>query len=158
MKSKQKQEVVATSVFLVEHMTMKKDLIFRLKLTLKTVLPEAFREYTVVLSHNDEPYLMRVEDLRNRLAEVNKEVQLFPAEKKKQLKTIEQQIADVENELHDAQAECPDIEFEAAIEQLTYKDSDTVVVLTIPASVVADIAEKRIQLHNYKVELLRNAE
>lgn len=153
----QKQSaVVATCVFLLESIMMKKDKLWRLKLTLKTQLPESFREYGVRLSLNEEPYLMRIDDLKKRLVEVNAENPLFKGDKKKQLKQIEQQIADVKTELHEAQSVLPVIEFDGTIEQLTYKDGDTIVVMMIPAKSVGELNDNRNQVNAYKIELLRD--
>lgn len=155
MTAKKKQEVVATSVFLVEGLTMKKDLLWRLKLTLKTTLPESFREYGVRLSLNEEPYETRIGDIERRKADVQAENQLFGAEKKKQLKGFDEQVAEVERELEEARADSPVIEFDATIEQLAYKDGDTVVVMMIPAAAISDLNDNRRKLSGYKVELMR---
>lgn len=154
--TKGKQEVVASSVFELEGIAMKKDRLWRLKLGLKTVLPESFREYGVRLSLNEEPYETRIADIARRKADVSAENQLFGAEKKKQLKGFDDQVKDVEQELKDALADSPVIEFDGTIEQLTYKDSDTVVVMMIPASAIGELNDNRGKLRDYKIELLRD--
>lgn len=156
MTAKKKQEVVATSVFAHEQTTLKKDRLWRMKLTLKTTLPETFREYGVRLSLNEEPYETRIADIERRKADVSAENQLFGAEKKKQLAGFDQQVKDVEAELEDAREAAPEIEFDATIEQLAYKDGDTVVVMMIPATAIPAINEQRLNLSNYKIELLRD--
>lgn len=154
--TKKKSEPVATCIFLLEELRMKKDKFWRLKLTLKTQLPESFREYGVRLSLNEEPYNIRIEDLNKRYDQVEAENQLFGEAKKKQLKQIKDQIADVEKEMEEAWDATPDIEFDATIEALQYKDGDTVVVMMIPAPAVVKLNEQRSRLGDYKVELLRD--
>lgn len=153
--TKAKQEVVATSVFILEELKMKKDLLWRAKLTLKTQLPESFREYGVRLSLNEEPYETRISDIARRKADVTAENQLFGAEKKKQLKGFDEQVKEVERELEEARADSPVIEFDCTLEQLTYKDGDTVVVMMIPAAAIGEFNDNRRKLSGYKVELMR---
>lgn len=162
-KKAEKKELIDTdsfsfsvaSVFLLEEIKMKKDFIWRMKLTLKTVLPQLFREYHVRLSLNEAPYQMRIDDFKKKRYEVESEAQLLPAVQKEQLKNIDEEIAEIEQELAKALRDTPILEFEASIESLAYKDADTMVVFMIPASSVAELNDNRRVFSNYKVELMR---
>lgn len=149
-------EFVATSVFLLEELKMKKDFIWRMKLKMKTVLPQSYREYDVKLSLNEEPYNIRIADLEKKRYEVETDAQeeMFGA-KKTQLKNIDQEIKEVEKELEQALKDSPVVEFNATIEELKYKDADTFIVLQIPANTVKEINDNKYILKSYKIELIR---
>ncbi len=154
MTAKKKEgEVIASSPFVVEQLVMKKDLWWRLKLTLKTSLPETFRNYSLRLSLNEEPYNVRIEDVRKQQEKVQDEEQLFGDAKKKQLKNFDERVKEIEKEMKEAKANAPEIEFEATVESLAYKDGDTVVILSVPSSCVQAINEHRVNLRHYKVDL-----
>jgi hypothetical protein len=94
---------IAQSVFLLEKIEMKKDFIWRLKLKMKTILPQSYREYDVKLTLNEEPYEVRIEDLEKKRYEVETDTQgdMFEG-RKTQLKNIDQEIKEVRKELEQA--------------------------------------------------------
>lgn len=143
------------SVFLLDSLTMKKDFAWYLKLTLKIVLPQSFREYKVKMSVNEKPYESRIADLEREIAKIEEESTLFPDGKPKQVANIKKQIKSVQEELKDMQETCPEFEFAGIIEALQYKIGDTQIILRIPADVVNDINAHRLLLDNYKIELIR---
>lgn len=73
--------IVATSVFFFEAMKMDKFLQWSLKVTLKTQLPQSFRDYKIKLSFNEEPLLVKIQDLEKKMANVEGENQLFEGNK-----------------------------------------------------------------------------
>lgn len=147
--------IVATSVFFFEAMKMDKFLQWSLKVTLKTQLPQSFRDYKIKLSFNEEPLLVKIEDLEKKMANVESENQLFEGNKKTQIKNIKDEIKEIEQELEDSKNQTPEIEFEGSIEKLEYKDNDTVITLWIPAQVANQINDVRAILKTYKIELIR---
>lgn len=147
--------IVATAVFDLKKIEMKDDLAWRIKLELKTRLSQSFREYDVKFSINEEPFNVRIADLERKRSEVESESQLFDGNKKTQLKNIDDEIKEVENELKEMQENNPDIEFAGTIEELKYKDGNTIIVMLFPASSLAELNDKRRELGHYKVELIR---
>lgn len=148
--------IIATAVFDLKKIEMKDDLAWRIKLELKTKLSHTYREYDVKFSVNEEPFNIRIADLERKRSEVESENQLFGDAKKTQLKNIDDEIKEVERELEDMQADCPDIEFAGTIEELKYKDGNTIIVMLFPASSLTEMNDKRRQLsHDYKIELIR---
>lgn len=147
---------VATSVFLLEELKMKKDFVWRLKLKMKTVLPQTYREYDVKLSLNEEPFELRIADLEKKIEQVNMDAQeeMF-GNKKTQIANIRKEIKEVEEELAGKLKDSPVIEFKGVIEELKYKDIDTIITLIIPALSVAEINESKYIFKHYKVELIR---
>lgn len=147
--------IVATAVFDLKKIEMKDDLQWRIKLELKTKLSHSYREYDVKLSVNEEPFNVRIKDLERKASEVESEAQLFDGNKKTQLKNIDDEIKEVEQELKDMQSECPDIEFAGTIEELKYKDGNTIISMMFPASTLSELNDKRRELGHYKIELIR---
>lgn len=149
--------IVHTAVFELKKIEMKDDLAWRIKLELKTRLDQSSRKYGVKFSVNEEPFELRIKDLERKKNEVESEAQLFDGNKKTQLKNIGDEIKEVERELEDMKEMCPVIEFEeGTIEELKYKDGNTIIVMLFPASSLAELNDKRRELSNhYKVELTR---
>jgi hypothetical protein len=147
--------IVATSIFFFEAMKMDKFLQWSIKMTLKTQLPQSFRDYKVKLSFNEEPLLVKIQDLERKMANVESENQLFEGNKKTQIKNIKEEISEIEQELKDSKNQTPEIEFEGTIEKLEYKNADTVISLWIPAMVANQINDVRDILKTYKIELIR---
>lgn len=147
--------IIATAVFELKKIEMKNDLAWRIKLELKTRLSQSFREYDVKFSVNEEPFNLRIADLERKRSEVESENQLFGENKKTQLKNIESEIKEVEQELKDMQENCPDIEFSGTIEELKYKDGNTIITMLFPASSLTELNDKRRDLAHYKIELIR---
>lgn len=162
MKKGQKKELLNTediltieSLFQFEKLELKKGSHWTLKLALKTQLPEAYREYKLRFSLNEKPYEAELEQLEKRKYEIETEPQLFEGNKKQAVRDVEGQMKDVEKDLENAREVYEDIECHCAIEQLAYKDSDTVVVFVIPAETVDALNKHRNDFVNYKVELIR---
>lgn len=154
------QEIISTSIFEFKELKLKDDLCWYLKLLLKTKLPQAYREYTVKISLNEDPFNMRIQDLEKKKEEIkaDKQSELFPTEsaKKVQLKNIDEEIKNVQEELKEALERSSVVEFEGSLEKLEYKDLDTFVVLYIPFTVVEQLNEIRGELTpHYKIELIR---
>lgn len=147
--------IVATSVLLFDTMKLDKFLEWTLKITLKTQLPQSFRDYKVKLSLNEEPYKMKIEDLEKRVTDIESENQLFEGNKKQQIKDIKEEIKEIEAELKQDLENTPEIEFNGIIQKLEYKNGDTVVTLWIPADTANEINKVRGILKTYKVDLIR---
>lgn len=154
-----KNNIIASCIFTFEKLEIKKDFSRLLKLTLKTVLPQSFREYTVRLSYNEVPMQTKIADMKARIEEVKSDKQndLFPTEgaKKTQIKNITADIKELEEELAENIRTTKVLEFEATIDKLEYKDGDTIVTMQIFKEVINELNDVASILQNYKVELIR---
>lgn len=151
--------VVATALFKFKKLFMDETLVWALQVELRTTLPQSYREYDFKFSLNEDPYKMRIKDLEKRKEDIKADAQgdLFPSEgaKKTQLKNIDAEIAEIEAELSQAQDETPVIEFAGVINKLEYKNGNTIVVFSVPASSVNELNTNRSIFANYKLELIR---
>jgi DNA repair exonuclease SbcCD ATPase subunit len=150
------ENIIKTCTFDLKKIEMKDDFIWRMKLELKTRLSQSFREYSVRLSVNEEPFENRIADLERKEEELKSEKQLLEQVQKEQLAGIKDEIKEVESELAEMTDLCPTIEFDGTIEELKYKDGNTIVVLMFPYSTLNEINEKRLLLSDhYKIDLIR---
>ena len=151
--------VVATVLFKFKKLFMDESLVWGLQAELRATLPQSYREYDFKFSLNEDPYKMRIKDLEKRKEDIKADGQgdLFPSEgaKKTQLKNIDVEIAEIEEELAVAQEETPVIEFAGVINKLEYKNGNTIVVFSVPASSVNELNTNRSIFANYKLELIR---
>jgi len=148
-------KIIATSVFLFESLKMDKTLSWDLKIRVQTRLSQSFREYTVKLSLNEEPFRMRISDLEKSRQQVESENQLFEGQRKTQLKNIDTEIKEIEKELEEAKENTEEIEFAGVINKLEYKDSDTILNMWIPKDIANKFNDVSNVLKNYKIELIR---
>lgn len=150
-------DLIASSLFSFDSMKMDKFLSWNMKLVLKTVLPQTFRQYKLVLSLNEEPYQTKIEALDRNIAEIEADGQneLFEGGKKGRIKAIKEEIREVEQELEEMRGMAKEISFFGSIQKLEYKYGDTIIVVTVPGEVVGDINNIRTILKDYKVDLIR---
>jgi DNA repair exonuclease SbcCD ATPase subunit len=105
---------------------------------------------------NEEPFENRIADLERKEEELKSEKQLLEQVQKEQLAGIKDEIKEVESELAEMTELCPTIEFDGTIEELKYKDGNTIVILMFPYSTLDYINEKRLLLsEHYKIDLIR---
>lgn len=148
--------IVVASSFELKKFEMKDDLVWRMKLELRTRLNHSFREYDVLLSIDESPYETRIADLERKRYEIDSEASLFEGNKKQELKFIDGQIQDIKDELKEKKDQCQPIEFKGTIEELKYKDSvTTVIVMMFPSASLAELNEMKHELTHYKIELIR---
>lgn len=151
--------VVATALFKFGKLFMDNTLVWALQLELHTTLPQSYREYSFKFSLNEDPYNMKIKDLEKRKAEIkaDKQGDLFPSEgaKKTQLGHIDESIIEVQDELKNALESTPVIEFDGVINKLEYKNGNTIIVFSVPASSVSELNDNRKIFSSYKLELIR---
>lgn len=149
------------ALFELKKIEMKDDYEWRIKLVLKTRLNHTYREYKVKLSVNERPFEMRIEDLEKKKRQVEDDAQLamddgMPSSARKtHLKNIDKEIVEVKAELEQMLRDLPELEFEGVIEELKYKNGDTVISMFFPSAVLADLNQQRFLLKHYKIELIR---
>lgn len=152
--------ITASSLFKFKKLFLNEDLKWSLQLVLRTTLPESFREYKFKFSLNTAPHKMRITDLERRREEIKNDVQgdLFPSEgaRKTQLKNIDAEIDEVNDELASDLKSTPEIEFDGIIDKLEYKDGNTIIVFSVPANSVKELNDNRSIYKNYKLELIRD--
>lgn len=143
------------ALFTFKKLEMDEDLTWRIKIVVKKMLPQTFREYDAIFSLNEIPYQTRIDDMEKRKVEIELEPTLFKDERIKQIRGCDMEIGDIGRELSDARRDTPSMEFKAIVEALAYKDGDTVLTMIVSSEMIEHFNENRTLLNNYKVELIR---
>jgi len=144
-----------SALFVFKELKLKDDMQWRIKIVVKEQLPQTFREYDGAFSFNEGPYEAKIDDVEKRKDAIVNEETLFPAEREKQLRVCDLTIGDIQRDMEKARKDTPTMEFKAIVEQLAYKDGDTVLTMIISHDVVEKIDEYRHYLKNYKLDLIR---
>ena len=143
------------ALFVFKELKLKDDLAWRIKLVVKEQLPQTFREYSAAFSFDEGPYDTKVSDLEKRKEAIRVEDTLFPDQIEEQIRACDLSIGDIQRDMEKARKDVPTMEFDAIVEQLAYKDGDTVLVMIVSADVVAQLNTNRHILKHYKIELIR---
>jgi len=146
-------DLLISANFVLEEMKMKKDLQWRIKVNVKKILPRSYHYLNIDFIVDEEPFNRRVERLEDRVNDVGDKPQLFDKEQEKDVRSLNDQIASVRQEVRELKKQCEPISTTASIEELKYKDGNTVLTLRVPSDTVIDLNEKKLLLGNYRVEI-----
>lgn len=124
-----------------------KDMRWLVKLRIGTLLPKSYHLYKVIMELDEKPYKDRIEDLEAQVKGT-----LFENDPA-QVKQLDKSIADVRKQLSERQKECERMEFNATVEELKYKDSDTVVTVRVPDDIIEAFNRQKSRLSYYKINL-----
>ena len=147
------------SPFQFEQLAIKKNEGWRIKLTIKTRLPNVFNDYGIAFVYDDTADLAEIADLEKRLAEIEDDAQLFEDEKAKDVSSLKKQIASANEEMDKRREKYGEVEGHASVLSMKYKLGDTVVEFIIDRDCVDELAAKMMghgSLGHYKVSLTRN--
>lgn len=145
LKDAEKSLIIETTIQLEE--LKLKDKRWTAKLKLRTTLPRSYHNYKIFLDLDEKPYLDRISDLEKSLDE-----SLFK-ELKTSRRAVGKQIGDIRNELETMRKDCPHIEFMATVDQLVYKDGDTIMTCRIPDDIIEPLNKQKYRLEAYKIAL-----
>jgi len=112
------------------------------------ILPKSYHRYKITLTLNEDPYLERIEELEKGLDE-----SLF-REEQGSIKDVNKRIGQIRAELERMQKDCPEIEFNATVEEIKYKDAETRLTCRIPDDIIEPINKQKYRLEAYKIVLI----
>lgn len=124
-----------------------KDLKWLCKLRIGTTLPKSYYLYKIIMELDEQPYLDRIADLEAQLK--NTLFENDPA----QIKQLDKNVAEVRKTLAERQKECEVMKFNATVEELKYKDRDTVIVCRVPDDIIEAFNRQKSRLSYYKITL-----
>ncbi len=125
----------------IKQLVLDSDLLWKLKMIVGKILETSYHCYTVKMVFNEEPYAIRIADLK-------KENKLIPSETKEEIKRITEAM-------EEAKENCPEIEFVAKTEQLKYGAEKTEISLNIPDDIIDDLNQhKQFLKTDYVVRLI----
>lgn len=125
-----------------------KDKKWTAKFLIGAILPKSYHRYQVTLQLDESPYLERIEELEKGLND-----SLFK-EEKTSVKATNKRIGEIREELERMRRDCEEIQFNARVEEIKYKDNDTRLTCIIPDDIIEPINKQKYRLEAYKVILL----
>lgn len=113
----------------VEQITLKNKR-WKAHLVIGTILPRSYHQYNIDLDLDEQPYLDRIADIEKDLND-----SLF-AEEKVSKKQSHEKINKIKKELEEMRKVCERIQFVAVVEEIKYRDGDTLLACRIPDDVI----------------------
>lgn len=138
--------MIESTIFLQE--LKLKDKRWSAKMLIGTILPKSYHRYQVKMSLDESPYEERIEELAKGLDE-----SLFK-EEKSSVKSTQKRIKEIRQELERMKNDCFDIEFFCTVEEVKYKDSETLLTSRVPDDIVQDLNIQKFRLEAYKIALI----
>lgn len=117
------------------------------KLAVDNILPRSYYKYRITLDVDETPYIERIEDIEQALKD-----SLFAADKVSK-KEADKKITEIRNQLDDLKKQCERIEFLATVEELKYKDGDTILVVRVPDDVIEPFNRQKSRFDYYCISL-----
>lgn len=117
-------------------------------LKIGTILPRSFHRYNIKLDLDEKPYTDRIEELERDLNSG-----LFKDEKISR-KSVHEKISGIRKELEAMAKECEHIEFSAVVEEIKYRDGDTLLAARIPDDVIEALNRQKYRMEAYKIALV----
>ena len=125
----------------IKQLVLGSDLQWKLKMIVGKILETSYHCYTVKMVFNEEPYILRTDELK-------KENKLIPSETKEEIKRVM-------DAMKEAKENCPEIEFIAMTEQLKYGAEKTEISLNIPDDIIDSLNQhKQFLKTDYLVRLI----
>lgn len=124
-----------------------KDMRWLCKLRIGTQLPRSYHLYKILMELDEQPYLDRIEDLEAQVKGT-----LFENEKAS-VKSLDESIARVRKDLMERKKECEKMEFNCSVEELKYKDSNTILTVRVPDDIIEAFNRQKTRLSYYKITL-----
>ena len=138
--------MIESTIFLQE--LKLKDKRWTSKMLIGTTLPKSYHRYSVKMELDESPYLERIEELEKGLDE-----SLFK-EEKSSLKSTQKRVKEIRQELERMQNDCYTIEFYCTVEEVKYKDSETLLTTRVPDDIIQDLNAQKFRLEAYKIALI----
>ena len=125
----------------IKQLVLDSDLLWKLKMIVGKILETSYHCYTVKMVFNEEPFTIRIDELK-------KENRLIPSELKEEIKMIKETM-------EEARKNCPEIDFVAMTEQLKYGAEKTEISFNIPDDIIDSLNQhKQFLKTDYLVRLI----
>lgn len=139
--------------FNIQTLQMDKDLLWKLDLEIKRILPKSFYAYDIKLVFDEISWNNDIRNIELDIESVESENTLFDDLKKKKVKKLKADIEDIQIRREERRAECPTIEFSAQVTELKYKDHITRVKMAIPDDAINLLNVNKYNFGDYRAEL-----
>lgn len=147
-----KDPMTIESTFMLEQVQLK-GMIWSARIIVKDILARNYHKYSIKILFNEKPYMDRITRLEEKLSNTKRSKKLFKDMEQDDIDEVNDEIADIKKDMNDIKKQCLTIEFLATVEQIKYKNGNTIVVLRIPDDVIEPINKAKTMFQYYKVEL-----
>lgn len=137
--------MIESTIFLQE--LKLKDKRWSAKMLIGVTLPKSHHRYNVKMELDTAPYEDRITELEQGLDE-----SLF-REEKSSVRDTNKRIKEIRQELERMQNDCYPIEFSCVVEEVKWKDRDTLLTARIPDDIIEDLNKQKFRLEAYKIIL-----
>lgn len=118
------------------------------KVYINETLPKTYRIYRFELALDETPYLSRIDELNKDF-----DASLFSGDAS-QKKIHDRKIADLTKQLETLRSECEEIQFSAILDEIKYKDIQTMLVIRLPDDVIEPFNRQKTRFDLYKLTLI----
>jgi len=146
------KSLVIDANFALLQVLLKEDKRWRMKIGVYKILPKSYHDYTIHLIVDEEPFEKRIQSVEEKIERIRKERSLFAEKDDKEIRDQKELIVDIQNELAEMKDKCEEMEFVAEIEEIKYKDGNTVVLMKVPDNVIEPLNKSKMFIQFYKIE------
>lgn len=130
-----------------------KTLKWTMELLIAKILPKSYKSYSGKMVFNEQPYFDRMASVEKEIRDIEADAQLFRDMQSGEVEVKNKQLVMIQNEMADKKKECPEIEIYFEVEEIKYKNNQTLLKVGIPDTVIAQLNEKKFFFSYYQVEL-----
>jgi HD-GYP domain-containing protein (c-di-GMP phosphodiesterase class II) len=144
------EDLAIHASFALEQLTMGRDYDWKFKLKVHDILSRSYHTYTVTLYFNEEPFKRELERIDKKIEDVRRQTAMFSHSEEQELM---ESRAEHEERYENLKKELEDIEFTGRVSELKYKESNTILVLEVPDTIINDLNDRKRDMVNYKLKL-----
>ena len=144
--------LVERSKFKFKKLEMKDSYDWHMVIEVKQILPKTYHWLSLSFYLDEYPYEKRIDEIEREMTELENNPSLLPSEDKKAVTSFNKAITKINNELRKAQNECNSFDMLVDVEQLKYKDGDTILTVRLHDTDVAMTVGR--QAHRFREYLL----
>lgn len=141
-------EIVAG--FSIVEIKMKNDWRWKIKMLVHKILPSIYKDYSIKLIFDDEPFLKTIAQLERELADAGSHPSMFPEVDRKTTRELQGRIDKAKQDMENLKRDCPTIEFVTQMNEMKYQNADTAIIFNVLDSVIQPLNEQKYRLTKYR--------
>lgn len=129
--------LVSDAKFKFKKLELKETHDWHMVIEVKQILPKSYHWLLLAFDLDERPYEKRAAEVEKELTELEDNPSLLPSEDAKSVKTLKKALTKINTELRKSKNECPSFDMLVDVEQLKYKDGDTILTIRLHDTDVA---------------------
>jgi hypothetical protein len=147
--SVEENPLTKVSKFQLKQMIWKYGAGWNIMLVLHSSFEKVYTSYDVKFTFDEEPYARRITTVQDNIAMMKDEASLFDKVREQNIKDLEKEIADIEDEKESAKKACKDIEFPARVVNADWRGNEPTVIFAIKSEVVERLNREKDKVGQY---------